>query len=194
MDLHFDRENGPRIVMHDATDLPMPTPENAELQRALFSDYYGGPCAKGGVSNQLCGWIRGLPLCTGRITDSQLIKETGILKQQRLFSEADNTHSDVPFTNTVDKGFRIALEAAQEKQTCMQPDFSKGDFQFTGKETLHTACIAMVRSGNERAVKRCKMSWFIKRGCAYQLWNENLVCDMWEAWTFQANFMYDKFL
>ena len=91
--------------MHDATDLSLQTPQNTELQRALFSNYYGGSCAKGGISNQLYGWIRGLPLCTGRTTDSQMIKETRILKQQRLFSETDFTHANIPFTNTVDKGF-----------------------------------------------------------------------------------------
>ena len=72
-----------------------------QLKRAMWSDYYGMACAKGGVSNQLCGWIRAIPLFTGRITDSQM--------------------------------------------------------------TLHTACVAVIRSGNEGAVQRCKMSWFNKR-------------------------------
>ena len=81
-----------------------------------------------------------------------------------------------------------------EGQTCMQPKYSKGDGQFTGNETLHSACVAVIRSGNERAVQRCKMSWFLKRGCAYQLWDIDMLCDIWEAWAFQANFMCDKFL
>ncbi|CAJ1956960.1 unnamed protein product [Cylindrotheca closterium] len=64
-DFYFDRRSGERIVMHDATDIPLPCPSNAEFDRALFSDYYGIACAKAGVS--------GMPLMTGRITDSQMI-------------------------------------------------------------------------------------------------------------------------
>jgi hypothetical protein len=194
-DEKFDTENNQkRIVMHDATAIPWMTPANANQQRALFSDYYGTCCAKAGVSNQLCGWIRGMPLMTGRITDSQMVKDSNILAEQRKFSEAEQNHSDIPFTNVFDKGFRNVLDALKEGQKCVQPTYSKGDSQFTGEETLYSALIAMIRSGNERAVKRCKMSWFVKRGCAFQLWDTSLVCDHWEAWTFQVNFMYDKFL
>ena len=100
-DKTFDPRYDPRIIMHDATNLPYQNPSNAAQGRAMWSDYYGMACAKGGVSNQLCGWIRAIPLFTGRITDSQM--------------------------------------------------------------TLHTACVAVIRSGNERAVQRCKMSWFNKR-------------------------------
>jgi hypothetical protein len=72
------------------------TPKNANQQRALFSDYYGTCCAKAGVSNQLCGWIQGMPLITGRITDSQMVKDSNILVEQRKFSEAEKNHSDIP--------------------------------------------------------------------------------------------------
>jgi hypothetical protein len=131
---------------------------------------------------------------TGRITDSQMVKDSNILVDQRKFSEAEKKHSDIPFTNVFDKGFRNVLDALKEGQKCVQPTYSKGDSQFTGEETLYSALIVMIRSGNERAVQRCKMSWFVKRGCAFQLWDTSLVCDHWEAWTFQVNFMYDKFL
>ena len=65
----------------------------------------------------------------------------------------------------------------------------RANSQFTGEETLYSALIAaMIRSGNERAVQRCKMSWFMKRaGCAFQLWDTSLFCDVWEAWTFQPS-------
>lgn len=73
----FDPETGgPSFVKHDATGVPWLRPENASQQRSLFSDYYGTCCAKGGVSNQLCGWIRGRPLMTGIITNSQMIKDS----------------------------------------------------------------------------------------------------------------------
>mmetsp|Transcript_31596 Transcript_31596/g.76333 ORF Transcript_31596/g.76333 Transcript_31596/m.76333 type:complete len:492 (-) Transcript_31596:28-1503(-) len=192
-DVYFDPSDGERIIMHDATGLPWQCPTDAALQRALFSDYYGTTCAKGGISNQLCGWIRGIPLFTGRISDSQMIKDSKVLVEQRTFSEADAS-SDEPFTNVFDKGFRNSLDAAMEGQKCKQPKYSKGDIQFSGNDTLYSACVAVVRSGNERAVQRCKMSWFLKRGCAFQQWDIGLFCDIWEAWTFQVNFMYDKFL
>mmetsp|Transcript_31595 Transcript_31595/g.76330 ORF Transcript_31595/g.76330 Transcript_31595/m.76330 type:complete len:534 (-) Transcript_31595:28-1629(-) len=192
-DSSFDPLNGERIIMHDATGIPLQRPSSAEQQRALYSDYYGTTCAKGGISNQLCGWIRGIPLFTGRISDSQMIKDSKVLVEQRTFSEADAS-SDEPFTNVFDKGFRNSLDAAMEGQKCKQPKYSKGDIQFSGNDTLYSACVAVVRSGNERAVQRCKMSWFLKRGCAFQQWDIGLFCDIWEAWTFQVNFMYDKFL
>ncbi|CAJ1962587.1 unnamed protein product [Cylindrotheca closterium] len=87
-DNYFDPITGERVVMHDAAGIPLPCPSKTELQRALFSDYYGTTCAKAGVSNQLCGWIRGMPLMTGRITDSQMIKDSEVLVEQRKFSEA----------------------------------------------------------------------------------------------------------
>ena len=89
----------------------------------------------------------------------------------------------------------MTLDAAILGQKCLQPNYSKGSSQqFGQKEMLHSACIAVVRSGNERAVQRCKMSWFVKRGCAYTLWDMSQLCDLWLAWSFQSNFMHDKFL
>ncbi|CAJ1954781.1 unnamed protein product [Cylindrotheca closterium] len=157
-----------RVVMHDATGIPLPCPSKSELQRALFSDYYGTTWVKAGVSHQLCGWIRGMPLMTGRITDSQMIKDSEILVVQRKFSEAD-TSSKEPLNNIFDKGFGNTLVASMEGQTCTQPTYSKGGTQSSGKATLYSACVAVIRSGNERAVQRCKMSWFLKLGYAYQL-------------------------
>ena len=179
--------------MHDATNLPYQAPSNADLQRAMWNDNYGMPCAKGGVSNQLCGWIRAIPLFTGKIGDSQMINESKIMEQQKTFSENDDS-SEKSFANVFDKGFRNTHEAAMQGQTTVQPKVSKGDVQFTRDDVLHSACVAFSRSGNERAVQRCKMSWFIKRGCAYSVWDTNLVCDIWEAWAFQMNFMYGKVL
>ena len=58
---------------------------------------------------------------------------------------------------------------------------------------LRAASVAVTRSGNERAVKRAKLSWFIGRGMKHQCWDADFVCDVWEAWTFQINFMYEGF-
>jgi hypothetical protein len=59
---------------------------------------------------------------------------------------------------------------------------------------LHSGAVAVVRSRNERAVNRCKMSWFLKKRNVEGTWSIDCICDVWEAWTFQVNFMFDKFL
>ncbi|CAJ1957377.1 unnamed protein product [Cylindrotheca closterium] len=109
-----------------------------------------------------------------------MIKDSEILVEQRKFSEADSSSKE-PFNKIFDKGFRNTLDASMEGQTCTQPTYSKGDTQSSGKATLYLACVAVIRSGNERAVQRCKMSWFLKRGCAYQLLDIELFCGIWEA-------------
>jgi hypothetical protein len=76
----------------------------------------------------------------------------------------------------------------KEKQTCMQPKFGKNGEQF-GKngeqfkrnQTLHSAYVAVIRAGNERAVSRVKMSWLLKRGTVEQLWDMEMFADIWLA-------------
>ena len=128
------------------------------------------------------------------MSDSQMVADSGILKCQKEFSEADAS-SDEPFTNVFDKGFKNVVDASMEGQKCLAPSFSKGKTQqFTRVETLHTACVAVIRSGNERAVKRAKLSWMLKRGMVEQTYDVDMFCDLWLAWTFQVNFMYDNYL
>jgi hypothetical protein len=150
-------------------------------------------CAKAGIATQLCSWILGLPLVTGHSDDDRQIRDTMVLELQKLFAESDPS-SEKPFLNIFDKGYHMLLEASKYGQLCCQPDRSKGDEQFGMKKLLRSASVAVVRSGNERAVKRCKMSWFLKRGCYDQLWEIDLICDVWEAFTFRVNFMYDSYL
>ena len=59
---------------------------------------------------------------------------------------------------------------------------------------LHFGAGAAVCSGIECAVNQCKMSWFLKEGNAHQSWSIGCLCNVWEALTFQVNFMFDKFL
>jgi hypothetical protein len=190
---HFDPQSGARVVMHDNTNINFPSPSDADFQRAMFSDYYGGCVAKGGVALQLCGWIRTIELCTGAIGDSDYIEAVNILKEQKIFADLDPS-SILAFLNVFDKGYRCVLEAKAEGQQCLQPVFARSDEQFRAGETLYSGCVAVVRSGNERAVKRCKLSWFLKRGTRDQGWDHSVVADVWLAWGFQVNFMYDKFL
>jgi hypothetical protein len=58
---------------------------------------------------------------------------------------------------------------------------------------LCTACVAVTQSGNEQGVKQGKLSWFVKNGMKHKLMDIDLMCDMWEAWTFRVNFMYKDF-
>lgn len=187
---HFDPNDGHRPVMHDTTNIPFPAPSSGDLNRALHNKYYNQCCAKAGVAVQLCCWIYGLSLVTGHSDDDRQIEDTKILQMQKEFSENDPT-SDRPFLNVLDKGYHQILEAQKHGQMCCRPD--EADEQFGGDKVLRTGCVAVVRSGNERGVNRSKMSWFIKRGCSDQLWDVDLLCDVWEAFTFRINFMYDKF-
>jgi hypothetical protein len=55
--LHFEPTSGVQPVMDDNTNVPMQNPNDSGLSRALYLQYYGQCCAKGGISVQLCGWI-----------------------------------------------------------------------------------------------------------------------------------------
>ena len=52
--------------------------------------------------------------------------------------------------------------------------------------------VAYTRLGNKRYVKHIKNSWFIVHG-SHDIPNIDLelVADIWLAWGFQVNFMYD---
>ena len=59
---------------------------------------------------------------------------------------------------------------------------------------LRATAVAVTRSGNERGVRRAKLSKFVTRGITGgQGWDVNLICDVWEAWIFRCNFMYKDF-
>jgi len=182
---HFNPENGHRVVMHDTTNIPLPNPSSGDLNRALHNQYYNMCCAKAGVAVQLCCWIFGLPVVTGHSDD-----DTKILELQKDFTENDAT-SNIPFLNVFDKGYHKLLEALRQGQLCLRPQ--DANEEFGGDKVLRTGCIAVVRSGKEKGVNRCKTSWFVKRGYKDNQWDIKFLCDMWEAYTFQVNFMYDKF-
>ena len=177
-------------VMHDTTNIPLPNPSSGDLNQALYNKYYNQCCAKAGIAVQLCCWIFGLPLMTGHSDDDRQIDDMKILELQKEFSENDLS-SNIPFLNVFDEGYHKLLEALRHGQQCLW--LQDANEQFTGDKVLWTGCIAVVRSGNERGINQSKMSWFIKRGCRDHQWDIEFLCDMWEAFTFQVNFMYDKF-
>ena len=137
------------------------------------------------VAVQLCIWVFGLPLVTGHCDDNQQVKHTMILEMQKVFAEQDPT-SLKAFLNVFDKGHHQLLEAKQLGQLCCQPD--KVDSLSLGEAVLRTACVAVTRSGNERGVKRAKLSWCIENEMKHKLMDIDLTCDVWEAWTFRLNF------
>ena len=96
--------------------------------------------------------------------------------------------------NIFDKGYCVNLPAWRAgRQQVSQPTFAKSDKKFTGRQTIQSADIATDRSGNERAVYRCKLSGYIKRGMPKRglPW---LMDNAWLAWSFQTNFMYQSVL
>jgi hypothetical protein len=188
---HFNDKT--RVVMHDNTNVPLPAPSDAALNRATHLDYYGECCAKGGAALQLCGWIRALELCTGSIPDTSYIDLVKVLKEQKEFAESD-VSTENGFLNIFDKGYRCTLAALKEGQKCWQPDFAQSDKQFSRDSTLHSAGVAVVRSGNERAVKTMKLSWQIRNGVVSPNQDLRIVADHWLAWGFQVNFMYSTVL
>ena len=94
----------------------------------------------------------------------------------------------------LDKGYRIVRAVYRlGKQTCLQMKFAKSDEQFTSDELLFSGLVAANRSGNERAVQRSKMSSTLKRGLKPH-GNPARLNKIWEAWSFQTNFMYGSVL
>lgn len=181
-----------RAIMWDDTNVNFAfKPSGAEAQKNSFSAYYGGNCAKGGVFLQLCGWMGVEHLWAGRTSDSHYQEKTNIFGKQHLFALNDRINGKhIPFTNILDKGYRVNLAAWRAgKQQVLQPTFARSDRKFTGRETIISADIAADRSGNERAVNRSKESGFIKRGLL-QNSSPVLMDDVWLAWSFQTNFMF----
>ena len=170
-------------------------PSAAEAQKNSFSCYYGGNCAKGGVFVQFCGWLGVDHLWAGGTSDSHYQEMTGIFGKQDKFSLTDLVNEKyIPFTNILDKGYRVNLAAWRAgKQQVLQPTFARSDRKFTGRETIISADIAADRSGNERAVNRCKESGFIKRGL-HQSSDPITMDNVWLAWSFQTNFMFESVL
>ena len=191
-----EKYEGERVVMWDDTNVNLSfQPNGADEQRLTYSMYYNANCAKGGVFLQLCGWTGVDHLWVGATSDSHYQEHTHIFEKQHSFAKNDlNNGKYIAFTNIFDKGYRVNLPAWRAgRQLVRQPIFKKSDKKFTGRETIHSASIATDRSGNERAVNRCKLSGYIRRGLQ-QNGNPKLLDDAWLAWSFQSNFMYKPVL
>ena len=131
----------------------------------------------------------------GATSDSYYMENTGILERQRKFAENDLVDGEIkPFCNMLDKGYRIVRDAWRHgKQTCLQPKFAKSDAWFTSDDLNFSGSVAADRSGNERAVHHAKLSSTLKRGLKPN-GNPARLNKIWEAWSFQTNFMYGAVL
>ena len=99
-----------------------------------------------------------------------------------------------PVTNMLDRGYRSVRAAMKAgKQKVLQPPFAPSDRKFNTHEIISMAGIASDRSGNERAVKICKSSSYLKRGLDPAQDIDDFA-DTWLAWSFQTNFMYKRVL
>ena len=191
-----DKFEGKRVVMWDDTNVDLTfQPSGADEQRLTYSLYYGGNCAKGGVFIQLCGWLGVESLWVGATSDSHYQEKTDIFKRQDIFAQSDRINGKViPFTNILDKGYRVNLPAWRAgRQEVLQPVFVMSDRKFNSRDTIHTADVATTRSGNERGVNQSKRSGFIQRGIR-QNSNAAVMDDVWLTWAFQSNFMYKAVL
>jgi hypothetical protein len=183
-----------QIIMHDMTNVPLMKASDPELQRATHNRYYGMNCAKGGIHTQPCGWEGTIELYTGHIEDSAYVEKAKIFEDQQEFAARDLVNGVlVPFINIFDKGYRLILQAAKAgNQKCLQPYFAESDKRYGSHEVIFSASVAATRSGNERSVRHMKHSWLIKRGASFQPFDFDLLADLWLAWGFQVNFMYDS--
>jgi hypothetical protein len=183
-----------RVIFWDNTNLDfLGKPGDPDVQRLTFSSYYGGNVAKAGVFLQLCGWLGGFEPWTGAISDTDYFERSGILEEQEKFQKWD-TSSTLAFTNVLDRGYRCNLAAWRKGgQLLLQPFFAKSDRKFNSREVLVSGAVASHRSANERAVERMKESRLVCRGIHERV-NLTTVADVWLAWGFQSNFMFEPVL
>ena len=161
-----------------------------DLQQVLHRN-----CFKGGIFNQLCGYIGTGALWPGAVSDTDYNKRAGYLQEQEEFQGNDLVNGvTIPFTIIYDKGYRAKLAAHRAgKQRVLQPVWAESDKRFGRDETLLTAAVAHDRGANERAVNVCKRAWYISRGFQRNACPKQLN-DAWMTWSFQSNFMLNPVL
>ena len=101
-------------VFWDMTNIHIPKPSDATMQRLTYSSYYRQNCFKGGIAVQTCGWIRTHNLWTGCVSDTAYQAKRGIFSIQKKFGEKDLVGEErkyIPFTNVFNKGYRNQLAA-----------------------------------------------------------------------------------
>ncbi len=120
------------------------------------------------------------------------VKAVNILAVQEEFAKNDTSLQN-PIFNICDKGYHLTHDASSHgRQYTLQPTFAQSDRRFNSGDVLCSAGVATVHSGNKQSVHHVKLSWLIQKGCSIQV-NTNLamLSDIWLAWGFHINFMYD---
>jgi hypothetical protein len=140
------RYGGMRCFLWDTTDVRLlGAPSHPDLQKAAYSNYYGGCVLKGGVGICPFGWVIPAPLFTGDIADTDYMTEAGIFRRQMELAEA---YGGPPATNITDKGMRcseVALEYGG--QQFLTPAFCRrGESQALPSNAFRTNAIAADRA------------------------------------------------
>jgi len=188
--LKWTKYDGKRIVFWDNTGIMTEQASTASLQRALYSLYYGGNCTKAGIAVQLCGWLVCEELWVGGISDTEYVIRSRILEKQCEFVDSDCNKT--PFTNILDKGYRIAAAARRcGGQIVLQPVFSHSDYIFSAFDVILSSDIAADRAANERGVNTAKRG-AVGNSTIKHTENLERTADTWLAWGFQTNFMYSS--
>eukprot|EP00956_Cyclotella_meneghiniana_P025836 scaffold54690_cov69-Cyclotella_meneghiniana.AAC.4 len=101
----WSRYSGTRPIFWDMTIVSAVQFSNADLQRAVYSNYYGENCWKGGVGIQLFGW-----------TSFGLF--VGWRENDRVEGKL------IPFTNGLDNGYRANMAAWRNgKQMAIETNY-----------------------------------------------------------------------
>jgi DDE superfamily endonuclease len=175
--------------MGDNTDFTIPKPISSDAQRSTYSQYYASNVGKGGVFVQPCGYTGTHELWDGAVSDSDYMERSGVLQQQETYTtEQDFEDKCTPFTNIMDKGYRIRNAAWRVGgQFILQPTFASSGAKFSSYETIHSVAVAADRSANERAVNLAKKGGYIAFGLRPHE-SVGRLSDVWLVWSFQANF------
>ena len=125
------------------------------------------------------------------MSDLDYHNRSGYLQAQREFQETDLVDGEVvPFTNIMDRGYRVTMSSWTEgRQLTHQPPSAKSDERFRGRQTIVAGKVAKDRSANERGVKVSKRTGLVKRGFQPGMSGKRFNYA-WLTWTFQSNFMY----
>ena len=77
------------VVVHDNTNVGMPTVSNLDQKWPLYRKYFAECLADSSTYIQLFGWIHGSNMFTGHSSDEKYTELTRILESQQKFQEYD---------------------------------------------------------------------------------------------------------
>ena len=97
-------------VFWDMTNILAYAFSDADLNSITYSKYYAQNYFKGGVSNQLCGWIVTEKFWTGAVSDTDYNKIAEYLKEQEHFQDNDLIREEIVlFTDIYNNGYQAKM-------------------------------------------------------------------------------------